>query len=181
VWELTGRTKICEYYWDGWLNRPFLGYGFSVGEKNSAVFGWNIDAGGNSSSHNIFISVLINTGLIGFIIWMRFLIVLFIRTFKQAAFGNKFASILFPTLVGIMLNANSKPALGSGWGVTDTTCYAVVIFALWGLNPSRKQLSMYRIKRMKALYEAKKTMGKSPEVVIDPLIRQLKEEQEKGQ
>ena len=137
--NLTGRAQIWEIYWNLWLKKPFLGYGFCIGEKAAIITEW-----GNAltTAHNMFISILVNTGLVGIILWIRFLIVLFYRAFKGAVYGNRFGSLLFPVLVSIMINANSFPALGSEWSYVGTVCYAVVIFALWGVYPSRRELKL---------------------------------------
>lgn len=137
---MTGRTKMWEMFWNGWLKSPILGYGFSIGEKNSSIFGWNEDLGGVGSAHNMFLSVLINTGLVGMIIWIKFLYTLFVKTLKRAFYGNKYASLLFPVFVGILINANSFPAIGSDWSYIGDICYALIIFALCFIYPNKKQI-----------------------------------------
>jgi O-antigen ligase len=145
---MTGRQDMWRMYWSGFLKKPVLGYGYCIGEKNSTIFGWNLDFGANTTAHNMFMSVLINTGLIGLILWVRFLFVLFNRTYKYATLGNKYAALLFPVLIAIVVNANTAPALGSEWSPTGTICYSVVVFALWGLQPIR-MLKSWNVKRAK--------------------------------
>jgi len=147
--SMTGRRSMWEMFWNGWLKKPLLGYGFSYGEKNSTIFGWNIEDGGVGSAHNMFISVLINTGIVGMVLWFRFLVILFGKTFKRAFIGNKYASVLFPVFIGIVINANSFPAIGSDWSYIGTVCYALIIFALCFIYPNAKRVNRDRVKLIK--------------------------------
>ena len=155
VQSMTGRRAMWELFWKGWLKRPFLGYGFSFGEKNSTIFGWNTDLGGVGSAHNMFISVLINTGLIGMILWLRFLFILFTKTYKRATIGNKYASLLLPVFIGIVANSNSFPAIGSEWSFIGTICYALIIFALCFIYPSASGVQRKRERLYKELQQKK--------------------------
>ena len=76
---LNGRTDLWEYSWDMFIQNPIIGLGFGSYTTfcNSQGFEWNYMA------HNIYIQLLGEVGLIGFIIFMAFFINSIIKTLKS--------------------------------------------------------------------------------------------------
>ena len=67
----TGRMRLWEVYIDAWKLRPWLGYGFSVGERAAGqMLGFHYTL----SAHNGYISVLVNTGLTGAFVFGMFIL-----------------------------------------------------------------------------------------------------------
>lgn len=62
---LHGRTRIWDSYWQGFLRKPILGYGFAVGAREQGAFY-------TTNTHNVFFGVVLNCGLIGLIIFGTF-------------------------------------------------------------------------------------------------------------
>lgn len=109
----TGRDFLWAAAYKLWQKSPLLGHGFIIGETGL----------GNTrqiSAHNSFISTLINTGFIGFLIFCGFIYKWCKESFKTS-FYNIYASITFPVIIAICININSCPVLASHWSyVTDS-------------------------------------------------------------
>lgn len=124
LFALHGRRVLWEHYIRMWLRRPFRGWGFAVGERSGSSFGYIYAL----SAHNGFISILINTGLLG----MSFWIVLFKRLIKslmlQIIFDSPYAIVIASAFVVIAVNNNSAPTFGSTWGVLSTVTFSLLSF-----------------------------------------------------
>ena len=66
LFSLHGRQILWEHYINMWLHRPFRGWGFAVGERSGRSFGYIYAL----SAHNGYISILVNTGLLGMSFWL---------------------------------------------------------------------------------------------------------------
>ena len=67
----SGREALWMAYLRGWLESPLVGHGFIVGEKGAVAAKYIAFA--TNTAHNMMISVLINTGLVGMAFWIAFL------------------------------------------------------------------------------------------------------------
>ena len=122
----TGRVGMWKHYIDGFLQRPLIGYGFPSGEKEAYRFGWMI----TSSSHNMAISVAINTGAIGLTLFFTFLAQY--ASYILAGLKHEFqdfkwiagASIIF------IINSLSLPALGSEWIWVTSSFFCVMVYSV---------------------------------------------------
>ena len=114
----TGRYEIWALFIDAWKESPWLGYGYIVGERNFGVIG---DRDFIFSAHNGYISVLINTGLIGMSIFLYYTLQTIFRSLNKSQISNpaqSIASVCFAALIGLLVNNISYPAFGSDWNHT---------------------------------------------------------------
>lgn len=120
----TGRTYMWQYYIDGFLQNPIFGYGFPSGEKMGSLFGWEV----TSSTHNMLLSVAVNTGTIGLILYLIFIknyTVFLIRKLKISS-EVKYS---FAIWVIIVINSMSFPILGSHWSWTTSTAFFIMVYS----------------------------------------------------
>lgn len=122
----TGRQQLWDAYIKGWQERPWLGYGFIVGEKGAIASKYILFA--TNTSHNMMISVLINTGIIGMVLWLMFLWKQCRICWNNSLSENPYALICFPALIAMLVNANSFPIIGSEWSPVSPPIYALIIF-----------------------------------------------------
>lgn len=122
----TGRQYLWEAYIKGWQERPLLGYGFIVGEKGTIASKYILFA--TNTSHNMMISVLVNTGIIGMVLWLMFLWKQCRICWDNSLRENPYALICFPALIAMFINANSFPIIGSEWSPVSPPVYALIIF-----------------------------------------------------
>ena len=124
LFSLHGRQVLWEHYINIWLRRPFRGWGFAVGERSGRLFGYIYAL----SAHNGYISILINTGLLGMSFWL----VLFKRLIKslilQIFFESPYAIVIASAFVVIAVNNNSVPIFGSNWGPLSTVAFTLLSF-----------------------------------------------------
>ena len=122
----TGRAAIWEAAFQSFLSRPFLGGGFVVAERSLGE--WGINGINVLSAHNTFISVIVNTGIIGLSIFLIFLFKWIYKLFHKSN-SNIYARILFPPVIASIVNCNSMPAIGSDWNYTSPCLYMLIIFS----------------------------------------------------
>lgn len=118
----TGRSAIWKACINSWMHNPLLGKGFIVGERNLGAYGLGINV---LSAHNSFLSTLVNTGIIGMIIFFRFLSIWFFKVYQFSS-KNIYATIIFPAMVATIINCGSCPALGSDWTYVSSCIYALI-------------------------------------------------------
>lgn len=113
----SGRASIWEACFSAWQQSPWFGQGYMVGERNLVMWGSRIAA---HSAHNGYISILVNTGIIGCIIFGIYLINTIWRCWTNLSskrIGNEM-TVLFILLVAIMVNNYAYPCFGSDWNFT---------------------------------------------------------------
>ena len=119
----TGRSVIWEAAYLSFKDNPILGSGFVVGERElGPKYGFGFH---QLSAHNSFLSVLVNTGLVGMLIFLRFLCKWGMILYKQSK-QNVLSTILFPIYIAIVINSAACPALGSDWGPVASCVYLVI-------------------------------------------------------
>lgn len=131
----TGRYKVWEEFIRGWKLSPWLGHGFIVGERNLFLLGGHAMI---FSAHNGYLSVLVNTGIIGMIIFLIFILNTIINGLKNS---QTEAAILFAAFCGILINNMSYPLCGSDWNHTFPPMMCVII-TLNMLRSKEKKLNM---------------------------------------
>ena len=133
----TGRMKMWAVYLDAWQQSPWLGYGFSVGERAGSAFGYIYTL----SVHNGYISVLINTGIAGAFFFGMFILSSLLGMLKQMAMGNKTVFPVISAFIVIMVNNMSVPVIGSQWGALSTVVLLVgSYFALFCQNEPKSSV-----------------------------------------
>ena len=124
VASISGRMYLWTGYINIWLLRPLQGWGFAVGERAGKSFGFMYAL----SAHNGYISILINTGLIGMSFWL----ILFKRLLKslllQIFFESPYAIAIASAFIVIAINNNSVPIIGSNWGPLSTLAFCLLAF-----------------------------------------------------
>ncbi len=124
ITHFSGRLYLWTGYIEIWLKRPFRGWGFAVGERAGKFFGFMYAL----SAHNGYLSILINTGLLGMLFW----IVLFKRLLKsllsQIIFESPYAIAIASAFLVIAINNNSIPIIGSKWGPLATLAFCLLAF-----------------------------------------------------
>lgn len=122
----TGRQGLWEAYIKGWQESPWLGHGFIVGEKGAIASKYILFA--TNTSHNMMISVLVNTGIIGMVFWLMFLWKQCKTCWANSLRENPYALICLPAIIAMFVNANSFPVIGSEWSPVSPPIYALIIF-----------------------------------------------------
>jgi len=123
----TGRYEVWGQFIEGWKSSPWLGYGYIVGERNLALMGGMEHI---FSAHNGYLSILVNTGIIGSLIFSIFLLKTLFRGFSKAQTKNvaqPLATVFFAAFCGILVNNLSYPLLGSDWNHTFLPMMSVLI------------------------------------------------------
>lgn len=123
----TGRYEVWEQFIEGWKLSPWLGHGYIVGERNLALMGGMKHI---FSAHNGYLSILVNTGIIGSLIFSIFLLKTLFRGFSKAQTKNAaqpLATVFFAAFCGILVNNLSYPLLGSDWNHTFLPMMSVLI------------------------------------------------------
>lgn len=124
-----GRVGMWQHYIQGFFDNPIFGYGFPSGEKLGKNFGWVT----TSSTHNMLLSVGINTGSIGLFLFGTFLAsytVFLIKKINLYWEAKYFLAIWFI----IILNSMSYPALGSHWYYVTSPIFFIMIYSYRMLN-----------------------------------------------
>ncbi len=61
--SINGRTEMWAAIWDSYLESPLIGHGYFVSSKAGFLKVWNLE--GNWTAHNMWLQVLVSTGLVG--------------------------------------------------------------------------------------------------------------------
>lgn len=122
----SGRRELWLAYIQGWMESPIVGHGFVIGEKGAAASRYIAFA--TNTSHNMLISVLVNTGILGMALWLNFLWRLLKKCYDLSLKKNAFALIMFPVIIAMFINANSFPIIGSEWSPVSPPIYAMIVF-----------------------------------------------------
>lgn len=113
----SGRVTVWEACLKAWQQSPWFGQGYMVGERNLVIWGSHIAA---HSAHNGYMSILVNTGIIGCIIFGIYLFNIIwkcLTNLSSRHIGYEM-TVLFILLVAIMVNNYSYPCFGSDWNFT---------------------------------------------------------------
>ena len=109
--------------------QPWLGLGFAVGERSGSMFGYVYTL----STHNGFLSILVNTGIIGCLFWIPFFSKLLTSVIAHIKASYRFAIPFASAMVMIIVNNNTAPVLGSIYTAISMTSMLVISFyVIWG-------------------------------------------------
>ena len=129
---MTGRTKIWEIYINAWKSNPWLGLGFAVGERSGSMFGYIYTL----STHNGFLSILVNTGIVGCIFWARFLIRLGLSILSHITAGSRYSFPVAAAMVMIVVNNMTTPVIGSIYNALSMMVMLLISFyTIWESAP----------------------------------------------
>lgn len=125
-----GRQVIWDAAIASWKSSPLLGNGFLIGERSLGRYGLSLQV---ISVHNSFLSVLVGTGITGIVLFSHFLFKWFriMLTFYKF---NRYAVIMLPVAVAIVVNCMAFPAIGSDWNFVAPVVYAVIAFVFLHIN-----------------------------------------------
>ena len=146
ITSISGRLYLWKGYIQIWLQRPFRGWGFAVGERAGKAFDFMYAL----SAHNGYLSILINTGFFGLAFWL----VLFKRLFKslmlQIIFDSPYAIAVSSAFLVIAVNNNSVPIIGSNWGPLATLAFCLLSF--WNLWCENAPKGFYQLNNEQPSY-----------------------------
>ena len=134
----SGREALWLAYIKGWMESPIIGHGFIVGEKGAIASKYIAFA--TNTAHNMIISVMINTGLIGLGLWIAFMWKQCRICWQYSLKKNVYALTCFPAIIAMFVNANSFPVIGSEWSPTSPPIYALLIFVFVYIPLSQQPL-----------------------------------------
>ena len=125
----SGRDYIWEVFVNAWKKSPWIGWGYSVAERNMELFEGGRE--GYLSAHNGYLSLLVNTGIVGFVFYSP----IFIRTCWNAIrfiSQNKGEERILciggiSAFAGVLINNYTYPILGSDWNYGFTGIIALVV------------------------------------------------------
>jgi exopolysaccharide production protein ExoQ len=98
----TGRTDIWDFAWRHIHERPLFGYGFNgfwgIGDESPALASGDELIASILQAHNGYLDILIETGLVGFALFMAFVVVALVRA-RQAVFQGLAGGAFVLTLI----------------------------------------------------------------------------------
>lgn len=148
----TGRTEVWADYYAMFKQSPLFGRGFPMGDKEVTV-GDRAGSGTNETSHNMVVSVLVNTGCTGlalFFAWLGTCLLWFFRDLRKPATQAE-SMVLLPCLITACINSLTMPILGSHWFWPVMIVYGIMAYQavylsgrrgeawFWRRHPSRNQ------------------------------------------
>ncbi len=125
----TGRYEIWEEFFEGWKLSPWLGHGFIIGERNLSAMGGRPFI---FSCHNGYLSILVNTGIIGCLFMLPLFFKTIFRCIKDSynTFCGPESTVLLSCLIVLLINNLSYPAFGSDWNYTFPPIMLLIILIL---------------------------------------------------
>jgi O-antigen ligase len=128
---LSGRVDIWEWVWSDIEKKLFLGYGFAtywiMGSSRLEIFASHFEGFKVNEAHNGYLEILLQLGVVGFILFLLPLIAYIYRMFKL---NNNLAILIFVSI--ITLNYTESVLFKVGLGITTfyfiTTYVALSVF-----------------------------------------------------
>jgi O-antigen ligase len=120
-----GRLGFWKLYINGFLERPIFGYGFPTGEKEGFKYGFSL----TSTSHNMLLSVAINTGIIGLVLFSIFIYKYSKFIVKKLRGGYLDMKWIAGVWIVFLVNSLSLPALGSHWMWVTSSAFCVMAYS----------------------------------------------------
>ena len=136
----TGHASLYSTATAIWFENKFLGFGMKkfydkCSEKNAPFC--------SSHPHNIYLDILITAGLIGFIPFVLFLIVLFKKIFKSSislAGKDKLFEVKLCLLIGLIMNFFPIKSSGSMYSTYfASSSFLILSFAIYFFNKKIKR------------------------------------------
>lgn len=126
----TGRSAIFEASINSWRDSPILGHGYIIGERNLGEYGLGINV---LSTHNSYLSVLVDTGIVGLFFFLNYLISWVYNLLKKSS-KNVYAAILLPVVIACSINCLSFPAIGADWTYVGSLIFLMYIMTNLYMN-----------------------------------------------
>ena len=126
IYTLTGRTGVWEYYIAGFQEKPILGWGFPSGELEPMRFGFG---GFTGSAHNGYMSIAINTGMIGIILFAFALVRIVRQIFNKIGRDAGQSVVLFSVLITVASNNMTYTVFGSDFSFPVMTVLGFIAYA----------------------------------------------------
>lgn len=116
--EGSGRSVAWKFAWENIQKSILIGKGFAFDENlMRANFKYLSKLGHEGGVHNTYLIIWLNTGLIGLLIFLRAMILLFIKAAKNTA-------IAIPVLLTILFSINFEP-----WLASSLNPYTILFFS----------------------------------------------------
>jgi O-antigen ligase len=122
--SMRGRTVVYAAIWDAFEKSPIIGYGFASGERSIDIDGMGI----TSSAHNGALSVAVNTGIVGFVLFALGFYYVMRSLYLADLNGDRFAWPVFVAIVVGLINSMAYPVVGSTWKYPTTAFLGVVAY-----------------------------------------------------
>lgn len=120
----TGRVNMWEHMLEMWKLRPLTGWGFCVGERSGAQFGYMYAL----HAHNGVISILVNTGLIGLFLWGMHFLIMTTNCYKKMGFHSSYAAPILAGMIVMFVNNMALATMGTYWTGTSMCVTAMLVF-----------------------------------------------------
>jgi len=137
---LTGRTVLWEIALSEWRQKPLFGYGPTLWDEKFRGEKLTLDATYAGQSHNMFVQQLAETGTIGFLLMLYYLVVFLKVSFKTYRY-TKSVSIALASLV--IIRCMTESAL-SNRNIDESMFINVSIFSLlvlFVIKDSKRKMS----------------------------------------
>lgn len=85
--SLSGRAEMWETMWESFKESPLVGHGYFVTSETGALTVW--DETGNWTAHNVYLQLLVTTGIVGVALFAFGVINIFLRTFFKLHSAEK--------------------------------------------------------------------------------------------
>lgn len=110
----TGREYIWNIVLEAWKAKPWLGYGYVIGERY--IFS-KLGTAFVLSAHNGYLSVLVGSGLLGMFFFGMFVFRTIWKGYRLSthSFFKGYAAIVLAALLAVLANNISYPVIGSDW------------------------------------------------------------------
>jgi hypothetical protein len=132
ILSLHGRIGLWREFLAIGRQQMVLGGGFVVGERSVELWGGE----GFGSAHNALVSVFVNTGVVGLVLFVGAWFAILHRTWVCHLWGDPYAyPVLIAMLVGLV-NGMSYPLVGSSWRYVTTPFFGIVAYVSVFLNPA---------------------------------------------
>ena len=100
-----------------------MGHGYIIGERNLGKYGLGINV---LSTHNSFLAILVDTGIIGLLVFLNFLLSWIYNLINKSK-KNIYATMIMPTLIACLVNCLAFPAIGADWSYVGSLIFIMYI------------------------------------------------------
>lgn len=119
----TGRKDAFIAAINAWKDSPIFGHGYIVGQRNLGRYGLGFNA---LSAHNTYLGILVDTGIVGIVIFINFLLSWIYNLIKKSK-NNIYATMFMPTLIACLVNCLAFPAIGADWTYVGSLIFLMYI------------------------------------------------------
>lgn len=142
--EASGRVEMWTAIWHEYLAAPIIGHGYFVTSRTGKLYVWNTLA--NHTAHNIYLQVLVTTGLIGMLLFILGIVSLGVRILRLRR-GDLFSQRVFWMLL-LSTIWFSGWSLGCVSFIGPIRSESVIFFCLLGIAVGELFRSRQKLQRL---------------------------------